>query len=172
MKKLPLSFFNRPALIVAKELIGCYFCLRMNGVVARYKITETEAYIGPHDMASHASKGRTKRTEVMYGEAGTIYVYFIYGMYHMFNIVTGQKDFPAAVLLRGIEGWNGPGKLTKQFGIDKRVNGKLLGTQTGIWIEQPLTSNRIKIKRTARVGVSYAGPIWAEKKYRFILLPD
>jgi DNA-3-methyladenine glycosylase len=108
----------------------------------------------------------------MYGEAGTIYVYFIYGMYHMFNIVTGQKDFPAAVLLRGIEGWNGPGKLTKQFGIDKRVNGKLLGTQTGIWIEQPLTSNRIKIKCTARVGVSYAGPIWAEKKYRFILLPD
>ena len=169
MKKLPLSFFARPALIVAKELIGTYIAVSRNGTVERFMITETEAYIGPQDLACHSSKGRTKRTEVMYQSPGTIYIYLIYGMYYMFNIVTDEIDHPAAVLVRGVEGLNGPGKLTKALGIDKRFNAKMLGKDVGIWIEQRESSPTLKIVRTPRIGVSYAGPIWAEKKYRFLL---
>jgi len=169
MKKLPISFFARPALTVAKELIGTYITINRNGSVERYKITETEAYIGPHDLACHSSKGRTKRTEVMYQSPGTIYIYLIYGMYDMFNIVTDETDYPAAVLIRGVEGINGPGKLTKYLGITRAMNGKTLGSVSGIWIEQDESVPSPKITRTPRVGVLYAGPIWAEKKYRFIL---
>ncbi|HEY0980048.1 MAG TPA: DNA-3-methyladenine glycosylase [Candidatus Paceibacterota bacterium] len=168
MKKLPLSFFARPALIVAKELIGTYITLRSGGKIERYKITETEAYVGPHDLASHSSKGRTKRTEVMYAAPSTIYIYLIYGMYYMLNIVTDEKDYPAAVLIRGIEEINGPGKLTKQLGIDKRLNGIMLGAKSGIWIEKDESAPLPKIIKTPRIGVNYAGPIWAEKKYRFL----
>jgi len=169
MKKLPLSFFARPALTVAKELIGTFITMKRNGVIERFKITETEAYVGPHDLACHSSKGRTKRTEVMYQSPGTIYIYLIYGMYDMFNIVTDETNYPAAVLIRGVEGITGPGKLTKHLGITRAVNGKMLGTTTGIWIEQDISSQQPKIVRTARIEVSYAGPIWAEKKYRFLL---
>ena len=169
MKKLPVSFFSRPALVVAKELIGTYLVIKRNGVIERYKITETEAYIGPHDLASHSSKGRTARTEVMYHSPGTIYIYLIYGMYYMLNIVTDETDYPAAVLIRGIEGFTGPGKLTKYLGINKTINGKMLGMPTGIWIEKDESAQVPKITRTARIGVSYAGPIWSEKKYRFLL---
>jgi DNA-3-methyladenine glycosylase len=174
MRKIPLSFFNRPALGVAKELLGCHLVRKTKDGIERFMITETEAYVGPHDLASHSSKGRTKRTEVMYQRAGTIYVYLIYGMHNMLNIVTGEKDYPAAVLIRAVENKDGhavtgPGKVAKHLHIDRMINNTLLGNQSNLWVEFPSTITKLKITSTPRIGVSYAGPIWAEKKYRFVL---
>jgi DNA-3-methyladenine glycosylase len=173
MRKVPLTFFNRSALVVAKELLGCYLVTRQHGELQRFMITETEAYVGPHDLASHSSKGRTKRTEVMYQPAGTIYVYLIYGMHDMLNIVTGVKDYPATVLIRAIESKDeiitGPGKVTKALHVSRLINGKGLGKDANLWIEFPPVPTKRKIIRTPRIGVSYAGPVWAEKKYRFVL---
>ena len=106
----------------------------------------------------------------MFGEAGVIYVYLIYGMYYCLNIVTGGKDFPAAVLIRGTENITGPARLTKFFKIDKSLNGKKLGKKTGLWIESDskIENSKLKILRMPRVGVAYAGKIWANKPYRFI----
>ncbi len=169
MKRLPLSFFNRSALIVAKELIGSYLVTRTPEGIKRYMINETEAYVGPHDLASHSSKGRTKRTEAMFQEAGTIYVYLIYGMHNMLNIVTGEKEYPAAVLIRGVEGISGPGNVAKHLNISKLLNGKMLGTASNLWIEQDSVPVKRKVVRTPRIGIAYAGPVWAKKLYRFVL---
>jgi DNA-3-methyladenine glycosylase len=134
-------------------------------------ITETEAYDGWNDKASHASRGKTKRNEIMFRSAGHIYVYFTYGMHWMLNIVTGKKDYPAAVLIRGLEGINGPARLTKRLDITRALNGKRLGRTSGLWIES--RARHIapsSIKRTPRIGVAHAGPAWARKKWRFIAL--
>ena len=178
MKKVSFSFFERKTTLVARDLVGKYLVRRYYStsrkrfVVAREKITETEAYVGPHDLACHSSKGRTARTEVMYKEAGTIYVYFIYGMHWMLNIVTEEKDYPAAVLIRGTEHANGPARVTSLLSIDKELNGKKLGTKSGLWIESALKikNSKLKIERLPRIGVSYAGPIWSKKLYRFKLM--
>ncbi|MDB5254828.1 MAG: putative 3-methyladenine glycosylase [Candidatus Nomurabacteria bacterium] len=173
MKKAPLSFFNRPALIVAKELLGCFLATKTADGIERYMITETEAYIGPHDQASHAFKGRTKRTEVMYQASGTIYVYLIYGMYNMLNIVTDEKDYPAAVLIRAVEHnglpITGPGRVAKHLHIDRMVNAKLLGKEANLWVELPAEPIKRKVIKTPRIGIDYAGPIWSQKQYRFLL---
>ncbi|MES2224410.1 MAG: DNA-3-methyladenine glycosylase [Patescibacteria group bacterium] len=169
MRKILKAFFNRPALIVAKELIGTYLVTRTPEGIKRYMITETEAYVGPHDLASHSSKGRTKRTEVMFQEAGAIYVYLIYGMHNMLNIVTGEKDYPAAVLIQGVEGIRGPGNVAKHLNISRLLNGKMLGTASNLWIEQDSVPVKRKIARTSRIGIAYAGPVWANKLYRFVL---
>ena len=129
------SFFDRKTLTVARELPGKYLVRKINGKIWRGKITETEAYVGPHDLACHSSRGKTPRNTPMFAEAGTIYVYFTYGMHWMLNIVTEGKDFPAAVLIRGTENITGPARLTKFFKIDKSLNGKKLGKKTGLWIE-------------------------------------
>ncbi len=172
-KSLPSSFFNRSTLTVARELIGCYLVREQKGKIERYMITETEAYDGPKDLASHASKGRTKRTEIMFGHPGNIYIYLVYGMHWMFNIVTGPKDYPAAVLIRGLEGLKGPGILTKKLNITGKINNKILSPKNKIWIERPETLTRPhKIKRTPRIGVDYSGPIWSKKKWRFILIKN
>jgi DNA-3-methyladenine glycosylase len=173
-KYLDETFFAQKTLKAAKELIGCYLVRRIGKKIERYKITETEAYIGPHDLASHSSKGRTKRTEVMFAEPGTIYIYMIYGMYFMLNIVTEKKDFPAAILIRGAGEYVGPGRLAKALEIDKRLNGLKAIPENGLWFEprdEPVDEKiaKIKIKKSKRVGVDYAGPIWAEKEYRFVL---
>lgn len=164
-KILPHSFFQRNVVKVAEDLIGCY--LVRDG--ERYMITETEAYDGCDDLACHASKGRTPRTEVMYGEGGHIYTYLIYGMYWMLNIITGPKDYPAGVLIRGIEGIHGPGRVTKKLKINRSFYGKKLSKETGLWIEKGEKIPKNKIEKTARVGVDYAGPIWAKKEWRFVL---
>ncbi len=167
---LPHSFFNRPVLEVAQDLIGCYLVRKRRNKIEKYMITETEAYDGHLDLACHASKGRTKRTEIMFGEAGHAYVYFVYGMHWMLNIVTGPKDYPAAVLIRGIENLHGPARVTKKLGIAGILNGKKLGRSTGLWVEKSdkaIAKN--SIKRTPRIGVDYAGPTWSKKKYRFVL---
>jgi len=170
MKKiLTQSFFNRPVVEVAEDLIGCYLVRRTQGKTERYMITETEAYDGCNDLACHASKGRTSRTDIMFAEAGHIYVYLVYGMHWMLNIVTGPKDYPAAVLIRGIEGLHGPARVTKKLQIDKGLNRKKLGKESGLWIEPGEKIPKRKIKKTPRIGVDYAGPIWSKKKWRFIL---
>ncbi|MBI4118555.1 MAG: DNA-3-methyladenine glycosylase [Parcubacteria group bacterium] len=169
-KRLPLTFFNRSTTRVAEELLGKFLVRKIRGREVAYMITETEAYDGPHDKASHASRGRTKRNEVMFTEAGAIYIYFTYGMHWMFNIVTGEKEYPAAVLIRAVDTIQGPARLTKGLKIDKKLNAKKLGTKTGLWVEdRGVKIKRSAVRRTARVGVAYAGKVWAHKPYRFIL---
>lgn len=173
MKALPQSFFNRKTLRVAEELIGKYLVREIDGKIIREMITETEAYVGEKDLACHTSRGKTKRNQVMFERAGTIYVYFTYGMHWMLNIVTEEKGYGTAVLIRGTENISGPARLTKALKIDKSLNGKKLGRKSGLWIEDSERNKRQdtrnKIIRLPRVGVSYAGPIWAEKPYRFVL---
>ncbi len=170
MKILPISFFDRPTLDVAHDLIGCYLVRKIGDKLERFQITETEAYDGIKDLASHSSKGKTKRTEIMFGPAGHMYIYFVYGIHWMLNIVTGPIDYPAAILIRGISDLNGPAILTKKLNITGALNGLKLSKKVGLWIEGHDKEILEKlIEKTARIGVDYAGPIWAKKKYRFIL---
>lgn len=170
-KILKQDFFNQSADKVARELLGSKLAISKDGSIERYKITETEAYMSEEDKASHASRGRTDRTEVMFGRAGRWYVYLVYGMYHMLNIVTDREEHPSAVLIRGIEGYNGPGKLTKALGIDKRFNDKDAKKKTGLWIEEGSTVPDSKVEKTPRIGIDYAGE-WKDKKLRFVLQND
>lgn len=166
---LPQTFFHRSVHEVAPELLGKYLVhAGAEGEVA-YMITEVEAYDGPEDLACHASKGRTPRTEVMFGPAGHWYVYLIYGMYDMLNIVTGEEEYPAAVLIRGVEGYDGPGKLTKALAITREYNTQPAKKDTGLWIEdRGIVVATNEIKTAPRVGVGYAKE-YAEKPWRFIL---
>ncbi len=151
------AFFDRSADMVARELLGCTLCMKKDGLTTRHTITETEAYMGPHDLACHVAKGRTKRTDIMFRKAGTIYVYLVYGMYDMLNIVTGSVDYPAAVLIRGAGTYDGPGKLTRALGITRAYNGGALSRNTGLWIEHAFTQPSVhRIRQTKRIGVSYA----------------
>ncbi|MEX0672442.1 MAG: DNA-3-methyladenine glycosylase [Candidatus Paceibacterota bacterium] len=165
---LSKEWFQRPVLKVAPELLGQYLVLAREDGVERYCITEVEAYDGQNDLACHASKGRTARTEVMYREGGVFYVYLVYGMYHMLNIVTGERGYPSAVLIRGVEGFNGPGKLTRDLGIDRSIHGLPSIPDTGVWFEDSgIIIPENKIEKTPRIGVAYAGD-WADKPYRFV----
>ena len=168
MKVLPKKFFERTAVTVARGLLGKYLCRRYRGKVTRVMITETEAYDGFKDKASHAHRGETPRNKVMFGSAGHWYVYLTYGMHWMLNIVTGKEEYPAAVLLRGIEGADGPARLTKFMKIDKKFNGKLASRKTGLWIEDGEVKD-FKIKKSKRIGVDYAGPVWSNRHYRFYI---
>ena len=166
---LTSAFFNRDALMVARELLGCALVVRRGGSLQKSMITETEAYVGPHDLASHAARGRTERTEVMFGPPGTLYVYFVYGIHWMLNVVTGPPGYPAAVLIRGVAEITGPGRLTKALRIDGRFNGLAAEKQTGLWFEERAGARAPRIARSARIGVAYAGPVWSQKEYRFTL---
>ena len=163
------KFFNRPVLEVAPELLGKYLVRRFpRGKISAYMITETEAYDGEKDLANHAKNGRTERTEIMYGEAGHWYVYLCYGMHFMLNIVTGPKDYPAAVLIRGLSKLDGPGIITQELAIKKDMNGKISLPEYGLWIEdRGMKIPKKNIVRTSRIGVEYAGK-WAKKPYRFV----
>ena len=169
MKVLDSKFFDRSAEDVAHDLIGCRLCWRKGDQTLSRTITETEAYIGPEDLASHAARGRTKRNETMFGPPGTLYVYFVYGMHWMLNVVTGAVGYPAAVLIRGLEGIIGPGRLTKAIGITGERNGKVASKETGVWFSEGPQPPRKQIMRSARIGVDYAGSVWALKPYRFKL---
>jgi DNA-3-methyladenine glycosylase len=171
-KALKPDFFNRDARVVARALLGNYLVRRIRGKISRYKIIETEAYLGPYDLASHARHGKTPRNTPMFGPPGFWYVYFTYGMHYMLNIVTGEDGKPSAVLIRGIEESVGPGRLTKKLGIDKKLNAKKASKISGLWIEDrggEISSRHIK--RTPRIGIAYAGQ-WAEKPYRYILAQE
>ena len=131
-------------------------------------ITEVEAYDGERDLACHASKGRTKRTEVMYQAGGVWYVYLCYGMHEMLNLVTGPAGYPAAVLIRGVSGAPGPGRLTKRLRIGRQLNGQLAQPHCGLHLEDNgVQIPRRMLKSGPRVGVDYAGPVWAAKPWRF-----
>ena len=178
------KFFERPTIEVAKNLIGQYLVRRHGKKIEKFIITEVEAYDGFNDKASHASRGKTKRNTPMFGEAGRWYVYFTYGMHYMLNIVTGPKNYPAAVLIRGVEGINGPGRVTKQLKIDKIFNNKKAIPKNNLWLESnpmfenlkprrkvgaPAKTSELKIVNSPRIGVAYAGPVWSKKPWRFKL---
>ncbi|MBI4041017.1 MAG: DNA-3-methyladenine glycosylase [Deltaproteobacteria bacterium] len=170
---LPLEFFNRPTLEIMPTLLGKYLVRNEGAVLREGMVTEIEAYIGTEDKACHAAKGKTERTQVMFEPAGTWYVYLCYGMYWMLNIVTEAKDFPAAILLRGLwqEGrhYDGPGKLTRYFEIDRSLNGKPATPASGLWFEDRGRSISAKaIQRAKRVGIAYAGK-WQHKLWRYYI---
>ena len=167
-KRLGRSFFVRDVLKVAPELPGKILVRRFqDGSLARKTILEVEAYRGTEDLACHASKGRTNRTEIMYQPGGVIYMYLIYGMYWMMNFVTGERDIPQAVLIRGIDDFNGPGKLTRGLVIDKSLYGEDVITSDRIWVEDSKMKN--DIIRTKRVGIEYAGDPWKNMDWRFVI---
>ncbi len=179
MKKiLPVSFFDHPTLEVARDLLGKYIIRAWRGGEISLIITEVEAYDGPQDRASHASRGRTPRTKIMFGPAGRFYVYFTYGMHWLVNIVTGPDDYPAAILIRAgkyydakKKAWisvNGPARLTKFLRITGAQNGKIARRKTGLWLEDRGTRiTKKNISTSRRIGVEYAGPVWKNKLYRF-----
>lgn len=158
---------------LARWLLGKYLVRRgRGGRTDARQITEVEAYDGENDRACHARVGRTARTAVMYEPGGVWYVYLCYGTHEMLNLVVGPRDWPAAVLIRGVEGVTGPGRLTKALRIDRKLNGAALGRSCGLWLEdRGVKLPRRRIVATPRVGVAYAGPIWAAKPWRFILKP-
>ena len=183
--KLPRSFYEQSTVDVAKQLLGKYLVRKHPDGDSSGRIVETEAYIGPQDLACHAAKGRTKRTEVMFGAAGHAYVYFIYGFYHMLNLVTEAKDYPAAVLIRAVEPMDGielmkerrkstvlrnlasgPGKLCQAFAVDRSLNGASLNGDI-LYVEDR-GETPPKFVATPRIGVDYAGK-WKTKPYRFLV---
>jgi len=165
--KLESAFFDRDVLAVASELVGKLLVRKFDdGSVIKLRIKETEAYRGEEDKACHASKGKTPRTEVMYSHPGSIYIYLIYGMYWMLNIVTEKENIPQAVLLRAAGEYDGPGKLTKALKITKEFNNFNISNCPQIWIEDDGYIHRIKT--LPRVGIDYAGQEWASKQWRFV----
>jgi DNA-3-methyladenine glycosylase len=164
--RLARDFYIRDVLKVAPDLLGKELIIKEeNGTLSRYSITETEAYRGSEDRACHAFKGRTKRTEVMYHEGGKVYVYFVYGMYWMLNVVAGEKDNPQAVLIRGIKGFDGPGKLTRGLKINGSFYGEDLCVSGQIWIED--TGKAYNYITGTRIGIDYAGEPWKDKPWRY-----
>jgi DNA-3-methyladenine glycosylase len=169
IRRLERAFFKRDVLDVAPDLLSKILAIKSNdGNVRRFSISETEAYRGSDDNACHASRGRTPRTEIMYHEGGRLYVYFVYGMYWMLNIVTGPENDPQAVLIRSLENCTGPGRVTRLLGIDRSFYGEDLVSSERIWIEE---SGINPVYRTGpRVGVDYAGEIWKNKPWRYCCL--
>ena len=168
LKKLTKEFFFRDVLEVAPDLLGKYLVINQKtSEIAKHLITEVEAYRGEEDKACHASKGRTKRTEIMYHEGGKIYVYLVYGMYWMLNIVTGEKDNPQAVLIRGIEKFKGPGILSRELKVNNSFYGEDIFYSNRIWIEN--RHKKINFFIAPRIGIDYAGDKWKNKKWRFVL---
>ena len=176
-RHLDRDAFNRPTLQVARDLLGKFIVRSYRGRPISAMITEVEAYKGPKDAASHAHNGRrTPRVEPLYGDGGTVYVYFIYGIHWMLNFSTGGKDVPEGVLIRGIladadgEGklLTGPGRVTKYLKIDKRLDGADVTGSTQIWLEdRGVRIPARSIKRGPRIGVDFAGPYWAVRPWRF-----
>ncbi len=161
------EFFHRDALVVAPELVGKIIVRRLNdGTIIRERIAEVEVYRGEEDKACHASKGRTKRTEILYGESGLIYVYLCYGIHWLMNVITGEKEQPQGILIRCGDVHNGPAKLTKYLQIDGSFNGKKIFGNDRIWIENDGFSP--EIKTAPRVGIDYAGDYWRDIKWRYI----
>jgi len=167
-KRLSRDFYIRDVLDVAPEVPGKNMVIRLpGGSQERFRITEVEAYRGSEDRACHAFKGRTARTEVMFDQGGKLYIYLIYGMYWMLNIVTGEKDNPQAILIRGVEQYPGPGKLTKSLGIDKSYYGEDLIFSDRIWLEDIGLVQPVKFG--PRIGIDYAGEYWMSKPWRYYL---
>lgn len=168
MSRLGESFYSADAVTLAQKLPGMNIVISSPSAgLSRYMITETEAYLGTDDKACHASKGRTMRNEIMYARGGYLYIYFVYGMHWMMNIVTGEKDNPQAVLIRGAGEYAGPGRVTKGLGIDGTFNAEDLTTSGKIWVED--SGFRPVLEAGPRVGISYAGEPWVSMPWRFMI---
>jgi DNA-3-methyladenine glycosylase len=173
-RKLPRSFYDRDPIVVAHELLGAHLVHVVDGVPRIGRIVEVEAYLGPHDLAAHSSKGLTPRTRVMFGPPGHAYVYLIYGMHWCVNVVTEAPGRASAVLLRAVEPvanvdgrTQGPGLLCKAMGIDGRLQGAdLLGDE--LFVARPRKRDEIRIVKRPRIGVDYAGR-WARRLLRFYI---
>ncbi|MDD5183782.1 MAG: DNA-3-methyladenine glycosylase [Paludibacter sp.] len=169
MKRISQKEFSRDAVQIAQKLLGKTLVRTWDdGSKTHYVITETEAYLGEEDLACHASKGRTPRTEVMYSGGGKVYVYLIYGMYWMLNVVTGAENHPQAVLIRGIDNIIGSGKVGRELKINKSFYGEDLQTSNRIWIEDG--PDVTDFNTAPRVGIDYAGDEWKNKPWRFSLI--
>ncbi|MFA6410878.1 MAG: DNA-3-methyladenine glycosylase [Candidatus Buchananbacteria bacterium] len=175
--RLPQQFYNQPTLKVAQQLLGKFLVHKIGKKTIISLITETEAYVGPKDKASHASRGKTPRTEIMFGQPGFWYIYLIYGMYYCLNVVTEKNDYPAAVLIRAVKlqpennklKTDGPGKLCRALKIDKKLNGQPAFGKTSLWIEDNgLKIKPSQIKKAPRIGVDYAKE-YKDKLWRFYL---
>lgn len=174
-KKLPRDFYDRPADLVAPDLLGKIFCVRHRNSIIKCRILETEAYLGREDRACHAHKGLTPRTSVMFGPPGFAYVYLIYGIHHMMNVVTHGEGEPHAVLIRKAEAifpnklrLHGPGVLTKSLHISKRHNAADLCGNDLYFLDAPEERRFIT---SARIGVEYAKE-WASKPLRYTISHD
>ena len=173
---LPRDFYDRDTVQVAKDLLGCRLYRQVDGRLYAARVVETEAYCGPADLACHAAKGLTPRTEPMFGPPGHAYVYFIYGLHHCLNAVTEKPGSGTAVLIRALEpleGFaegirtDGPARLTKALSIDKALNKLDLTAGHALWLEEP-AAPRGAIESGKRIGVDYAGE-WAERPWRYWL---
>jgi len=174
MQKLARTFYDRETIAVARELLGKYLVHSERGVERIGKIVEVEAYLGPHDLAAHSSKGLTERTRVMFGPPGHAYVYLIYGMYHCMNVVTEREGHGAAVLLRALEPvrnvagrTQGPGLLCQAMHISRRLNAHDL-LSDDFYIAEPTDSEPLPIVKRPRIGVDYARH-WARRHLRFYI---
>jgi DNA-3-methyladenine glycosylase len=175
MQKLPRDFYDRDTVLVARELLGKLLVHHSDGVRRVGRIVEVEAYLGEHDLAAHSSKGRTARTEIMFGPPGHAYVYFIYGMYYCMNVVTEREGHASAVLLRGLEPVanvegrsSGPGLLTRAMKIDRRLNGHDLLSDDFFIAEPSGSPERIVVVKRPRIGVDYAKH-WRRRLLRFYI---
>ena len=173
MQKLPRAFYDRDTIVVAKELLGKFLIHKSGGIERMGRIVETEAYLGPHDLAAHSARGLTERTKVMFGPPGHAYVYFIYGMYFCMNVVTEREGHASAVLLRAIEPVKnlegrtcGPGLLCRAMKIDKQLNGHDLLSDDFYIAESK--SEKFSIVKRPRIGVDYAKH-WAKRHLRFYI---
>lgn len=172
-RPLSSSFYARPALDVARDLLGAVLVIEEAGRRQAGKIVEVEAYVGPEDLACHASKGRTARTDVLFGPPGRAYVYLVYGLHELFNVVTGPEGHAAAVLIRGLEPLegiapgvrlDGPARLTRALGID-RTHNRLPLDRAPLYLLPGRQVPEAEVSRGPRIGVDYAGP-WAQAPYR------
>jgi DNA-3-methyladenine glycosylase len=169
----PREVRGRGTVRLARWLLGKALVRTRRGRKESFLITEVEAYDSERDLACHASKGRTSRTETLYMAGGVWYVYFVYGMHHMLNLVTGPEGYPAAVLIRGLESISGPGRITRALGIDRRLNRLAADKSSGLHLEDiGYDVPRRFVRSSPRIGVDYAGPLWSGKKWRFNLVPD
>jgi DNA-3-methyladenine glycosylase len=168
LDRLTSEFFTRDVLTVAAEILGKKIALSQNdGTRIGFIITDVEAYRGVEDKACHASKGKTPRTEVMFQNGGVLYVYLVYGLYWMLNIVTSVEDDPQAVLIRGVENCNGPGRVARLLGIDATFKGEDLSSSSRFWIEDAPPVK--EFKTGVRIGVDYAGDYWKNRPWRYYI---
>lgn len=167
--RLDRSFYEQDVLEVAPALIGKILVYKPSALESHYQITEVEAYKGTEDLASHARFGKTTRNAVMFDNGGLLYVYFIYGMYWMLNIVTGKKDIPQAILIRGIAGFSGPGKVARELGVNKSYYAMDLVNSDTIWISDQ--GYHPAYRQIPRYGISYASEPWKSMPWRYIMVP-
>ena len=166
--KLNHHFFEQDALELAPQLLGKNLVRKFDdGTVRKFGITEVEVYRGEEDLACHCSKGKTERTKVMYDKGGLVYVYLIYGMYWLFNIVTGETEQPQAILIRGLDATSGPGRVGRLLQLDKSFYGEDLTLSDRMWLENGVEN--VRYETSPRIGIDYAGPEWIEKPWRFVM---